>query len=836
MQQPTVDDAADGRYASDEESAGELYSHAQTILESGPVGIALLHEDGCVAQINQTLAGWLGVRPGELMQSPLAIWLEGGRDGEALRGFLAALRRGEKGLNCQLNLLAPEGGQGVAVLVQGMALSSSQGVRYSLVLTDITPHRTTCQRLAEEVETYRNIADYTHDWESWFDPDGDVRWINPAVERLTGYGMEACMVMDDYPMPLFHMEDQHQLRALLKSGRDGIAAHDVSLRVKHRDTSLLWVSLSLQPMGQELGFRTSIRDISERRESERVLETAKRSAETASKAKSRFLSTMSHEIRSPMTAILGVSELMGATRLDRQQREYLGIMRRSGESLLELIDDILVISQSEAGLEGGRKEPFDLDQLLESVMDIMSYRASEKGVKLMAHMTGSLPRRVDGDGVRLRQILINLVGNAIKFTDQGEVVIHVLPGAAATAAGGETGYLFSVVDTGIGIPPGKREVIFDAFTQGDDSDTRRYGGTGLGLTICRRLVKLLGGQLILATSEIGVGSTFSFELSMAPASATLSEEMNDTESLALYGRRAVLLSPSLAMQGMMRELLESEGLAFTSVENHDELNSLLEPISISGMDGQSLCDFLLVDGVEPFPGMGVVDYVREIRQRPLFNHLRFVILGIDPDPKERHALCAADVGFVTAPLKRSAILQVMADVIASPGRQLDHACATLMRTAAHERVEEGQSSPVVRFLLAEDDQDSVFVIQEFLKSYPCHLDVVPDGEKALEQFKNGSADPMGTGLPYDLVIMDLQMPIMDGYTSVRQIRSWERTQRHSPVPVLAISAHNCDQGRQESLRNGCDGHVCKPLSRRELLKNIDFLIHRHRDNLFGSQS
>ncbi|ABK44163.1 PAS/PAC sensor hybrid histidine kinase [Magnetococcus marinus MC-1] len=804
-----------------------LYAQCyQNLLNVGQQGLCLLGRDRLIVHTNKTMADWLRVSPEALYQTPFSQWVDL-NDREKLEAFFIDVDQdGPSAIT--LNLVPDLGRNGRSVRVMGAGLSDVGGVAgMGLALVDLSDQRAMLQQLNHELTTYRNIANFTHDWESWFDAQGRVQWINPAVQRVTGYSIAACMEMATYPVDLFHAQDRSTLERLMQEGRAGAVAHDVSLRIKHREGDLRWVSLSLQPMltnaGEKLGFRTSIRDISERREAEQALEAAKRSAETASKAKSRFLSTMSHEIRTPMTAILGVAELMSGTHLDRVQREHVSIIRRSGDALLELIDDILVISQNEGAQEGEKQVVFDVDHLLESVMDMASYRATEKGIKLLSHVAALVPVRVMGDPVRLRQVLINLVGNAIKFSEKGEVVIQVRPGPRNGPE--RSDYRFSVSDNGIGIPMEKREAIFDAFSQVDETESRRFGGTGLGLTICRRLVNLMGGQLELLFSEPGVGSTFAFDIPLQPAMEQANPANLEYDHTTLKERRVVVFSRGKNLRTMVQEMLTPEGVHCTAVSNHDELVQLMEVVHDVERDGQGpLCDMLLLDAEKPFANMDVVSYASELKKRKIFRNLHFVILGLDPGQKERFALCQAGINYVSPPLKRRVILKTLAELFVEPGyRHLDDACRNLMHATHKRELKEGGA---LRILLAEDDPDSSYVIQNFLKDTLCHLEVVTDGQQALQRFQEGMTDPLGAAMEFDLVIMDTQMPVMDGYTAVHRIRSWERIQQRAPVKILAISAHSGQEGRLTSLRNGCDDHLNKPLTQRDLLAHIDALCHR----------
>lgn len=354
--------------------------------------------------------------------------------------------------------------------------------------------------LGKEGVVFRAVADFTYDWESWIDHRGRLVWVNPAVERVTGYSVAACLRMRNYPLGLIHPEDRPRIRAALAGAREGTSGNDVELRVIRKDGTVRWVAISWQPM-VALGYRTSVREIDERKRAEEDLREAKRRAEEADRAKSEFLAVMSHEIRSPMHAISGYAQLLARTKLDREQRNFVDVILRENAALLRIVDDVLDFSALQNDRLPIHEEPFDIREVVRSVVRATRPKAQKLVVSM--RVDRRTPRTLIGDGYRLRQVLLNLVDNALKFTEEGSVRISVVPE-------GEW-LVISVTDTGPGIPPRATSQLFEMFRQLDASSSRRHSGSGLGLAISRRLCERMGGA-IGVDSTVGKGSRFWFRV------------------------------------------------------------------------------------------------------------------------------------------------------------------------------------------------------------------------------------------------------------------------------------------------------------------------------------
>lgn len=656
--------------------------------------------------------------------------------------------------------------------------------------------------LEESEERFRTLIERLPDGIYRSTPQGRFIAVNGAMVKMLGYDSKEEVMALDIPRDLY-FSPQERTEALKVQDKPDTSATAV-FRLKRKDGSEVWVEdhgrVVYDNEGRPLYNEGILRDVTERKRAEELLllyaqeiqrkntelDATLVAAEAAARAKSEFLANMSHEIRTPMNGIIGMTDLLLDTPLVAEQREYLQAVRSSADALLRIINDILDFSKIEAGKLDLENVDFDVRQVVEGVADSLAHRAAEKDLELICHVDVDVAHQLRGDPGRLRQLLVNLAGNAIKFTEKGEVVVRA---EVEKKLNGAVRLRFSVRDTGIGIPPDKVHKVFESFVQADGSTTRKYGGTGLGLSISKQLAILMGGD-IWVQSEVGKGSVFYFSADFpAPVGQKPAKELAPAE---IDGLRILVVDDNATNRLILLKTLQSFGCRVDSVPDGQSAVDALRAAAADDPYRLAMIDMHM-------PGMDGEATAKAIKGDTVIRNTPLLLLSSIGKPIQARGLVALGfTGFLSKPLKQSQLFDAIVSVLSQE-----------QSPSPEAKVTEPKSAPAggscLRILVAEDNPVNQKVATAMLRKLGHEVHAVENGLEAVEAVRKQR---------YDLVLMDVQMPVMDGFEATATIRVWEGEKRHTPL--IAMTAHAMKGDRERCLAAGMDDYVSKPVREAEL--------------------
>ena len=662
----------------------------------------------------------------------------------------------------------------------------------------------------EGSELTRLLLDSTAEAIYGIDLQGNCTLCNRASLKLLGYREAAELLGKNMHMLVHHARpdgtalpvEECRIYTAFRRGEGSHVDDEVLWRSDGTSFPAEYWSYPIQRGGQVIGAVVTFIDITERRETEGKLLRLKEAAENANRAKSEFLANMSHEIRTPLNGVMGMTDLALETELTPEQREYLETVKMSGDSLLTVINDILDFSKIEAGKIDLEAIDFNLRESLEATLKTLALRADEKGLELLCEVAPEVPEIVRGDSSRLRQIVVNLVGNAIKFTDKGEIAVKV---EVESKEGLDYVCRFTVADTGIGIPEDKRESIFEPFTQADSSTTRKYGGTGLGLTISTRLVQMMGGK-IWVESELGGGSQFHFTVRLGAADAKEIKLGTIAPPELLRGVKVLVVDDNRTNRRILEGMLLRWQMKPTPVEGGREALAQLSAAREAGEPyGLILTDMHM-------PDMDGFALVEEIRKRPELSTATIMMLtsaGHRGDAARCQELGVS--AYLLKPIRQSELREAVARVLGA--REHEGTIPLITRFSLQDARE---PEAFLRVLLAEDNIVNQRLAVRLLEKRGHRVVVAATGLETLQALEKES---------FDLVLMDVQMPEMDGLEATVAIREKEKgTGLHQPI--VALTAHAMKGDREKCMAIGMDGYLTKPIRPQELDQILETYVAR----------
>lgn len=637
------------------------------------------------------------------------------------------------------------------------------------------------------------------------DTEGKVTLFNPAAEKLLGYTSEEVLGKS---ISTFHMESEITEMSQELSERFGVTVKPDFETFTYRanrgiievdqwmlirkDGKAIPVNLSMTSQktfdGEIQGYLGIAYDITQQLEYEKTIIEAKEQAIAGTQAKSEFLANMSHEIRTPMNAIMGMAELLNESDLDEEQKKYVEVFTRAGESLLNIINDILDLSKIEAGHFELDMAPFSLSNVIEKSSEIMALKAHQKKLELAVDMENGLHDHFIGDGNRIRQIILNLLGNAIKFTKKGEILLKITGNKKEHDL---TEVIIEVTDTGIGMTEEQLNMLFERFNQLDSSITKEYGGTGLGLNITKRLVELMNGK-IEVQSTFGKGSKFTVRLILKEDE----EPAFNVTTVSLKNKKVLIVDDTKTNRYILRKILDFQGAVTEEASDGEKGLEKIQEANRTGMP----YDLVLLDC--RMPGMDGFTVAEKVQRTETKGPL---IMMLTSDNRPGDLQKSKELGlksYLVKPVLRNELMLEISRIMQKVETQKTELKAS----------QETKTDINLKILLVDDNEENRLVIRSFLKKLSWEIDEARNGQEAVGLYSPGK---------YSVILMDMQMPVMDGYTATRAIREIENEKRANPTTILALTAYALKEEIDKSIQAGCNGHLSKPVSKTALIKALE---------------
>jgi PAS domain S-box-containing protein len=753
--------------------------HFRSLIENSSDVIIVLDEQGIMNYVSPSVQRVLGYTPDDLLGREIFSVIHPDDLALAAEARAVIVGEGDASDATELRYQRIDGCWRVLEAVGRRLVNDGGAVTIVINARDVTERRQAEAALQESEARFRSLYEQSLDAILLTHPDGTVLAANPAACDLFGHSEPDLRQMG--LRGLVDPDDSRLHAALEERARNEQFTGELTFRrvdggcFPAEVATVVFAGPDAQPVASWL-----IRDVSERRAVEKL--------------KDEFVSTVSHEIRTPMNGVIGMTGLLLDTALTPQQREYAEAVRDSGEALLALINDILDFSKIEAGKVELEVGDLEVRELLDDVVEILAPSAHAKGLELLPFVHRDVPAFVRGDAGRLRQVLVNLAGNAIKFTDTGEVVIRARAQHAAESATGDAGLVrFEVVDTGVGIPPEAHGRLFQTFSQLDGSNTRSHGGSGLGLAICKRLVELMGGEIGLR-SEPGWGSTFWFTVALAAGADSGRPHQHED---ALRGLRALVVDDNATNRRILKEQLAGWGVVSTLAANGTRGLDLLRSAAASGTG----YDLALLD--MHMPDMTGTELARAVRSDPALAGTRLVLLtSLGHEAPLAGGTLDLDAS-LTKPVRASRLRASLARLVCGPTAAADPPATPEPSAAATRLV--GAGADAARILVVEDTPISQRLALGIVAKLGYQADAVATGRQALNALARTH---------YAAVLMDCQMPEMDGFAATAELRRAEGDTRHTPI--IAITASAMPGERERCLAAGMDDYIAKPFRAEEL--------------------